>query len=121
LTVVVAGGVRVEVQHPHTPAAVKDAVLPRIFNLRPGLNSPRQNARRHVAAVMQGNARPETHAADASHPSEADETGCAYFVTEDKRILAKRHDLHRELKYAQIVTLPEFFAVFDRFEAERPR
>ena len=32
LTVVVAGGVRYETEHPHTPADVQDAVLPRIFN-----------------------------------------------------------------------------------------
>ena len=37
LTIVVAGGVRAEVQHPRTPTDVQDAVLPRIFNLRPGL------------------------------------------------------------------------------------
>ena len=42
LTVVVAGGVRAEIQHPHTPHDIKNAVLPRIFNLRPGLNSAQQ-------------------------------------------------------------------------------
>ena len=56
LILVVAGGVRDETLHPHTPGHVKDA-------------------------------------ADASHLSEAAETGCAYFITEDRRILGKRREL----------------------------
>lgn len=71
LTVVVAGGVRDEIQHPHTPADVKDAVLPSIFNLRPGLIASQRDDRRRVAAVLQGNAQPGKHAADAAHLSEA--------------------------------------------------
>ena len=39
LTVVIAGGVRGEVLHPDTPGHVQAAVVPRIFNLRPVLNS----------------------------------------------------------------------------------
>jgi hypothetical protein len=93
LNVVVAGGVRGEVQHPKTPDHVKDGVLPRIFNLRPGLNPAQQSDRRRVAAILQGNAKPETHAADASHPSEAAETGRGYFITHDKRILSRRGEL----------------------------
>ncbi len=48
LTVVVAAGVRGEVQHPRTPQDVKAAVLPQIFNLRPGLNASQQADRRRV-------------------------------------------------------------------------
>ncbi|MGO8844586.1 MAG: hypothetical protein ACLQFI_04460 [Methylocella sp.] len=122
LIVVVSGGVRNEVQHPRTPSAVKDAVLPRIFNLQPGLIARQQEERRQVLAVLQGNARPGKHAADASHLSEAVETGCAYFITHDKRILEKRDELRRVLPPSlSIVTLTEFFDVFDRFEAEQTR
>jgi hypothetical protein len=122
LIVVVGGGVRDEIQNPHTPADVKEAVLPRIFNLRPGLIASQREDRRRVAAVLQGNAQPGKHAADAAHLSEAAETGCAYFITHDKRILAKRAELRRVLPPSlAIVTLTEFFDVFDRFEAERPR
>ena len=122
LSVVVAGGVRDEVQHPRTPADVKAAVLPRIFNLRPGLIRSQHDERRRVAAVLQGNARPAKHAADASHLSETAETGCAYFITHDKRILDKRNELRPVLPPTlEILTLTEFFDVFDHFEAERPR
>ncbi len=47
LRVVLAGGVRDEVQHPNSSARKKAALLPKIFNLRPGLtsaNAPSANA-----------------------------------------------------------------------------
>lgn len=121
LTIVIPGGVRQEVLHPHTPADVWEAVLPRVFNLRPEPATPQRQARRRVAAVLRGNAQPSAHAADASHLSEAAETGCGYFITHDKRILRKRAKLRPVLPPTlSIVTLAEFFDVLDRFEAERP-
>jgi hypothetical protein len=114
LNVVVAGGVRGEVQHPKTPDHVKDGVLPRIFNLRPGLNPTQQTERRRVAAILQGNAQPETHAADASHLCEAPETGCGYFITHDRPILKERDELAPVVgPELTIVTLEEFFGIFD--------
>jgi hypothetical protein len=117
---VIAGGVRAEVQHPNTAGNVKADMLPKIFNLRPGLNSAQQGERRRVAAILQGNANPQTNAADASHLSEAAETGCGYFITHDRRILAKRADLARVLPPSlNIVTLTEFFEILDDYEAGR--
>jgi hypothetical protein len=92
-TVVMAAGVRGEIQNPRTPDHVKAAALPQIFNLGPGLIASQQDARRRVHAIMQGNAKPGAHAADASHVSEALETGYSYFITEDHRILDKRGEL----------------------------
>ena len=40
INVVVIGGVRDEIQHRQTPRNVTAVFLPRIFNLRPGLNHP---------------------------------------------------------------------------------
>jgi len=108
---VIAGGIRDEVLHPATPIEKKAVVIPQIYNLRPSRNSQQEAERRAVAAILQGNAKPETHAADASHLSEAAETGCAYFVTEDARILRKRAELAGVLPPSlQIVTLEEFLA-----------
>jgi len=115
LTVVVAAGVRGEVQHPQTLRGVQAAALPKIFNLRPGLIDTQRVQRQRVQAILQGNARPGAHAADASHLSEAEETGCGYFITHDKRILNKRDELHAVLPPSlNIVTLEEFFEIFDR-------
>ncbi len=120
LKVVVGGGVRVEVQHPHTPGEVKAAVLPQIFNLQPGLISEQQNQRARVRSVLQGNAQPGAHAADASHLSEAAETGCGYFITHDRRILRKRDELRRVLPPTlTIVTLAEFLEIVDDFRTGR--
>jgi hypothetical protein len=120
LTVVIAGGVRGEVQHPHTPPDVKAAVLPQIFNLRPGLNTQQQADRHRLQAILRGNAQPGTHAADASHISEAAETACGYFITHDKHILKKRAALRAVLPPTlTIVTLAEFFDILDDFEAGR--
>jgi len=84
---VMAGGVRDEMLDPATPAIKQGAAMGKIFNLRPSRNEEQQGARRVVATILQGNAKPETHAADASHLSEAVETGCGYFITGDGRIL----------------------------------
>ncbi|KWT64140.1 hypothetical protein APY04_3404 [Hyphomicrobium sulfonivorans] len=67
---------------------------------------------------MQGNAAPGRHAADASHISEASETGCAYFITNDKRILRKRDELASVLPATlAIVDLNEFFEIVDAFQS----
>jgi hypothetical protein len=117
LTVVVPGGVRDEIQHPRTPGDVQAAVLPQIFNLRPGLNEAQRAERRRVQQILQGNAHPGAHAADASHLSEAAGTGCGYFITHDKRMLKKRAELHAALPPSlNIVTLKEFFDVLDAYE-----
>jgi hypothetical protein len=113
---VIAGGIRDEVVHPATPSGKKAVVLPQIFNLRPGRNSQQDADRRVVAAILQGNAKPQTHAADASHLSEAAETGCAYFITGDARILRKRKELSGALPPSlQIVTLEEFLEIYDGY------
>jgi hypothetical protein len=117
LTVVIPGGVRAEVQNLRTPIDVQDAVLPSIFNLRPRSTASQQENRHRVAAILRGNAKPGKHGADASHLSEAVETGCAYFITHDKRVLDKRRKLSGVLPPSlKIVTLAEFFEIFDRFD-----
>ncbi len=116
LKIVVAGGVRNEIQNPRTPSHKKAAILPRIFNLRPGLTESQHAQCRRVRIILQGNARPNKHAADASHLCEAAETGCSYFITHDRRILRRRLELHAVLPPSlTIVTLEDFFDIFDAY------
>ena len=104
------------IQHPRTPDDVRAAFAPQIFNLQPGLNSSQWDTRRRVQAILQGNAKPDKHKADASHLSEAAETGCAYFITHDKRILDKSLELATVLPPTlTIVTLAEFMEIFDGY------
>ena len=95
-------------------------MLPQIFNLRPGLTSGQRVERRRVAEILRGNVQPGAHADDASHLSEAAETGCSYFITHDGRILRKRDELRAVLPpNLWIVLLEEFFGIFDDFIAGR--
>lgn len=116
---VIAAGVRTEVQNSNTPESVQQAILPQIFNMRPGLNRAQQDSRFKVRLILQGNAARGKHAADASHLSEAAETGCAYFITNDKRILRKRGELESVLPPTlTIVDMHEFFEILDAYEAD---
>lgn len=116
LRLVIAAGVRDEVQNPQTPREVQEAIVPQIFNQRPRLTLSQNDSRFKVRVILQGNAAPGRHAADASHLSEAAETGCAYFITNDRRILRKRHELEGVLPPTlTIVDLQEFFEIFDDF------
>ncbi len=122
LKVTVAGSVRREIEHPHTPREVRDVALPHTFAHQAGLNASQHISRIRVRAILRGDARAGKHDADAGHLSETAETGCAYFITHDGRMLRKRDDLHASLPPTfRIVTLAEFLAIVDRFERDPPR
>ena len=72
-----------------------------------------------MGAILQGKARPGKHAADASHICEAAQTGCGFFITQDKRVLDKRVEPKPMLPPSlAIVTLAEFFEILDEYEAK---
>jgi len=119
LNVVMAGGARDEVLHPNTPASVQATILPKVYNLQPGLSSAQRARRASVEAILQGKARAGKHAADASHLCEAAETGCGFFITHDKRVLEKRVELEAVLPPSlTIVPLAEFFKILDDYVAK---
>lgn len=116
LSIVITGGVRAEALHPNTPSGVKAVISTQIFNLRPQINLNQQTQRRQVKEILTGKAVTGKHDADASHVSEAAETGCVYFITHDNRILDKRGELRIALPPTlSIVTLAEFFEIFDDY------
>jgi predicted nucleic acid-binding protein len=114
--IVLAGGVRREIKHPHAPQAKKDVLLSQIFNLRPELTASQKSKRDAVRLCLQGNAKPGKHDADASHLSEAAETNCSYFITNDQRMLRKRNDLSR-LVPVSIVNPEELLKIFEDNES----
>jgi predicted nucleic acid-binding protein len=119
--VVIARGVRDEISHPNTPNKVKGLFFPRIYNRCPELIASQREQRLMVKEILRGNARSGTHDADASHLSEAAEIGCSYFVTYDNRVLDKRGELRSAIPPTlTIVTLEEFFEIYDAYAAGRP-
>ena len=110
-------GVRAEIQNPNTPADVKQATLPQIFTIDVELNSDEQRRKRTIAAELQGNAKRGKHQADSDHLFEAAKYG-GFFITEDDRILKRAGRLHEVLPPSlTVVTLADFFAIFDDWEA----
>ena len=122
VTFIVPDSVRAEVGHPNTPPAVQRLVQTRLFSLNVPLTSPERKRLADIEAVLQGNATPGKHAADARHVYEAVKYGAAWFITEDDGILRKRGELQKVVgAIPKIVTLEEFLEAYDRFVADDPR
>lgn len=115
IRVLVPRGVRLEAEHPATPAMVKAALLPQIFTLDVEPSEDERQRRERLRAVVEGNAEPGKHAADIDHLDEAGKYAC-YFVTHDRRLLKRSQEISEAVAtHLQIVTLAEFLAIVDRF------
>ncbi len=123
LKVLVPGGVAAELRHPRGPessaAQVPQPAPAPVFVRRPGLTAAQHINRLRIRAMVQGNARPGKHEADAAHLSEAHEAGCAFFITYDGRLLRKRQDLEAALPGLVIVTLEGFFEILEDVEGKQ--
>jgi hypothetical protein len=119
---IVPKGVRQEIQDPRTPVHVQKAAQSKIFTTQVGLNPDEQRRRWVIEQELQGNAKPGKHAADADHLFEAAKYGRGYFITHDRRILNRSQRLRDVLPPSlSIVTLEDFLAIFDDYEARCPR
>jgi len=121
IRVLLPRGVRVEIQNPKTPQAVRGAMTGAIFTLSVGLTADEQRTRATIKAELQGNAQSGKHAADADHLAEAAKYGGGYFITHDERLLKRSGRLRDVLgPTLQVVTLAEFLAIYDRFANDSP-
>lgn len=120
INLIVPAGVRREVSHPKTPQHKKDALLPKIFTISTGLTPAEQDLRKRIEDALRGNAAAGRHAADAHHLAEAAKYG-GYFITHDQRILDRSQNIRPLLPPTlSVVTLTEFLAIFDEYEAGDP-
>lgn len=87
-----------------------------IHTLPTGLTSEERRCYEQVIAVMRGNSPSTQHDADAAIVFDVKKYG-GYLVTEDRRILKLREELQAIPSHAPlwIVTLEEFFAIYDKF------
>jgi predicted nucleic acid-binding protein len=117
INLIVPHGVRREIEDPRTPKQVSEPALSSIFTIPTTLTSQERDARKGIEAVLQGNARPGKHAADAQHLAEAAKY-CGYFITHDERILKRSHGLRLVLPPSlTVVTLAGFLAILDGYKA----
>jgi len=92
LNIVIAHSNMKEIEHPNTPAWVKQKALSRIYTLETNLTPQELAKKREIHAILTGNGKPEKMAKDAEHVFENHKYG-GYFVTNDYRILKKREEI----------------------------
>jgi hypothetical protein len=111
-----------ETQHPNTPTAVKKAALSTIFTVKVGQTRSEQERYQRIRKILQGNAKPGKHDADARHLAEAEKYG-SYFITHDDRIHRQKREALQDVPGGSfwIVTVEELLEIYDWYEANRPQ
>lgn len=107
--------VKAEIEHRNTPADVKRRAAGLIYSEPVQLTENERQLHRRVRSIVQGNAKPGKHDADAFHVVESDKHGGGYFLTNDTRLLKKASEL-AELLQIQIVTPTELLSILVKFE-----
>lgn len=111
LNLMIAHSSQKEVDHPNTPADVKQEAVGMIFTVKTGLTTLEVKRKNEIHKILTGNGKPENYAADAAHVFEAGKY-VGYFITTDRRILDKREEL-RDVCAATILTPSDWLKVFD--------
>ena len=100
---------------------MKAAILPQTFTLPVNRTGQERSTLDRIRSVLRGNAISGQHDADAEHLFEASKYGGGYFITHDRRMLAKRDQVRPLIGPAlAIVTLEEFLEAYDHFAAAGP-
>lgn len=102
-----------ELEHPNTPASVKQAAVGMIYTLPTTLTVPEIAKKRAILKKLAGTGYPENMAKDSEHIFEASKYG-GYFITVDERILKKREALAK-ICDATIVKPSEFLKIYDSY------
>ena len=108
---VVAHSTKKEIDHPHTPADVRQRALDRIVTLNVDLTPQELRTKEDILTILAGDGNRDRMKADAEHVFEAQKYG-GYFITTDDRILAKADVLHRTYG-VHIVRPSEFVAAVE--------
>ncbi len=110
--------VKAEIEHPNTPADVKQRALPFIYTEPVSLTAAEVQRHQQVRDLVRGNAKPGKHDRDADHMVEAAKYG-GYFITRDQRLIRKRSEITRVLGQGfAIVTPMEFLEMYQQFEGQ---
>ena len=93
LPILIAHSIQKEIEHPNTPGWVKREALGKVFSVQVENTCEELSFKRKLLALLAGNGKPQSIAADTEHIFEAQKY-CSYFVTTDKRLLDKASDVH---------------------------
>lgn len=110
--------VQAEISHPATPAKIKARAAEFVYTIETPLTPPEEKRLGEITAILQGNATPGRHDADAKHVFVATKYG-TYFVTVDGRIL-KRRDALQRVSGAIILTPSQWLHTYRRHCAMYP-
>ena len=81
--------VQSELDHPNTPAHVRRAAAEFLYSTRVQLTAPELANVTKLVEITKGDANAKNIEADLFHVAEAGKYGAGYFVTRDKRLLAR--------------------------------
>lgn len=81
-----------EIEHPNTPAYVKQAAFSKIYSLNTHLTQQEEILKKKILDSLSGKGSHERMMQDSTHVFEAHKYG-GYFVTTDERILKKKKEL----------------------------
>jgi hypothetical protein len=112
VNVLLPHSVKVEIEHPNTPARVKRRTQNFIYTEPVSLTDGEVETHRRVRDLIRGNAKPGKHDSDAYHLVEAAKYG-RFFITCDRRLLDKRLEVAAVLgRDFHIMTPTEYVAAY---------
>ena len=114
ITLLLPYSVKSEIEHPNTPADVKDRAAGLVFTEPVSLTSGEIEFHQKVRSILQGAAKPGKHDRDAFHVVESAKYG-GYLITRDRRILNEASEITNILEVA-IVTPADFVSLYRSFE-----
>jgi hypothetical protein len=111
----IAHSTQKEIEHPNTPAWVKQDAAGLIYSIDAQLTPNEEKLLCDIEMILAGNGKIENIKQDARHVFEAQKYGC-YFVTTDKRILV-RADALKDSCGISIQLPSEFLSLVKQYTA----
>jgi len=112
----IAHSTQKEIDHPNTPAWVKQEALKLIYTIEVQLTASERARLLDVQNILAGNGKIENILQDATHIFEAQKYG-SYFITTDNRILSRADTLRRACD-VRILLPSEFLSIVKKCQEE---
>ena len=112
ISILLAHSNQKEIEHPNTPADVKAEAADMNYTIATSLTPAEVTRRAQIHQAMTGNGNPAKYEADAHHVFEAGRYGGGYFVTTDRRLLARKSQLEA-ISGAVILKPSEWLVIYE--------